>query len=144
MTQTEALLEIAKRDGGVITPAAVIRAARNPKSVLHRAFTWDDTEAANKWRIHEAQHLIRTCYIVSGKGKNRTETYAFVGLSTDRDGGESANNPYRLAHDVAQSEDLLAVAEKDALEQLKAVKRRYDHLHRLDKVWEAIDGVSSR
>lgn len=33
MTQTEALLAIAKRNGGTITPAAVIEEARNKKSV---------------------------------------------------------------------------------------------------------------
>lgn len=29
----------------------------NPESELHKCFTWDDTEAAEKWRVHEARQL---------------------------------------------------------------------------------------
>lgn len=138
MTQTEALIAIAKRNGGEITPAAVIDEARNPKSVLHGAFTWDDHAAAEKWRVVEAQELIRRCVVKIEKAGKNVETYAFVGLSCDREGA-AKNNPYRLAEDVSRSEDLLAIAERDALEQLKAIKRRYEHLKRLANVWAAID-----
>lgn len=138
MTQTEALLAIAKRNGGVITPAAVIAEARDKTSVLHGAFTWDDHAAAQKWRICEAQALIRKCRVTVEDGGKSYETYAFVGLSTDRM-GEAEQNPYRLAHDVSKSEDLLEIAERDALEQLKALKGRYEHLRRLKRVWDAID-----
>lgn len=140
MTQTEALLKIAKRNGGQITPAAVIDEAKNPSSVLHGAFTWDDTEAANKWRVLEAQRLIRRCVITVEHNGKDVETFAFVGLSTDREAA-SPHNPYRLANDVAKDDDLLAIAERDALEQLKAIKKRYEHLKRLAKVWDAIDEV---
>ena len=142
MTQTEALLAIAKRDGGVITPAAVIAEARDKKSVLHKAFTWDDTKAAEKWRVYEAQQLIRRCTVtVEDCNGEEIDTYAFVGLSSDRE-NKAADNPYRLASDVAKSEDLLAVAEKDALGQLKAIKGRYEHLKRLNAVWSAIESVA--
>lgn len=140
MTQTEALLAIAERDGGLITPIAVIEAARDPNSVLHGAFTWDDREAAEKWRIREAQHLIRECRITIQHGDKKIETYAFVGLSTDRV-DSSANNPYRVASDVAQNNDLLAVAERDALNQLDNLKGRFEHLKRLKPVWDAIDAA---
>lgn len=144
MTQTEALLAIAKRNGGTITPAAVIAEARDKNSVLHGAFTWDNTVAANKWRTLEAQRLIRRCVVtIEDSNGGKIETYAFVGLSVDRD-GESPNNPYRLARDVAKAEDLLAVAEGDALEQLKGIKGRYEHLKRLGKVWDAIDEAAER
>ena len=60
MTQLEALKEIAKRDGGLLRPAAVVDAARDEKSPLHGAFEWDDTEAAQKYRLLQAQSLIRS------------------------------------------------------------------------------------
>lgn len=127
---------------GVITPAAVIEEAKNPGSVLHGAFTWDDHAAAEKYRIIEAQRLIRRCEITVKQGDESVRTYAFIGISTDREGGESANNPYRLASDVAESEDLLAVAEQDALIQLRGLKSRFEHLKRLDDIWKAIDSHS--
>jgi len=137
MTQLEALMKIAKRNGNLLTPAAVIAEARSEKSVLHGAFTWDDTVAAEKWRVCEAQKLIRECRVTIEEGDRKVETYAFVGISTDRT-GDAKDNPYRIASYVANDESLLAVAERDAVEQLKSVERRYNHLKRLNAVWDAI------
>lgn len=139
MTQVEALMEIARRDGGVVTPAAVIEAAKPEGSPLHGAFTWDDSEAAAKYRVIEAQRLIRRCEIVIERGDEKVRTFAFVGISTDREDGAAAHNPYRIASEVSKDPDLLSVAESDALDQLKALKRRYEHLKRLSAVWAAID-----
>lgn len=140
MTRLEALKKIAERDGGVLTPSAVINEARDENSPLHNSFTWDDTEAAKKWRVHEAQWLIRSFKIeVESHGK-KLESPVFIGVSTDRE-NESPDNPYRLARDVANDEDLMTTAENDALDQLKALKRRYEYLKRLKDVWDAIDAV---
>ena len=43
-----------------LTNEDVIRAAENPAHPLHGHFTWDDTEAARKYRIIEAEELIRS------------------------------------------------------------------------------------
>lgn len=48
--------EIARRllemeNDGRLTPAEVLEEARNPESPLHDQFTWDDTEAAEKYRL---------------------------------------------------------------------------------------------
>ncbi len=48
---------------GRLTPEQVVDAARSSKSALHKCFTWDDSEAAHKWRIDEARELIRSVRI---------------------------------------------------------------------------------
>ena len=60
MTQLEALKAIAARDGGLLRPAAVVEAARDESSPLHGAFCWDDTKAAELYRLDQAQRLIRS------------------------------------------------------------------------------------
>lgn len=133
-------MAIAERDGR-ITPAAVLEEARDPESVLHGAFTWDDTVAAERWRIHEAQKLIRECRVtVERPNGTRIETYAFVGVSTDRT-GPARDNPYRLARDLAYDDDLLDQAVRDVLDQLAALKNRYSYLRKLESVWNAIDAL---
>ena len=139
MTQLEALKEIAKRDGGLLRPQAVVNAARPKDSPLHSAFCWNNTEAAQKYRLLQAQQLIRSFRVTVEDNGAKYETPVFVGVSTDRT-GEKCENPYRLAEDVAKSADLQAVAEADALEQLRGVKARYEHLKRLGDIWAAIDG----
>jgi hypothetical protein len=45
--------------GGVLSPADVIDAARNPNSAMHSQFEWDDSEAAQAYRLQQARALIR-------------------------------------------------------------------------------------
>lgn len=138
MTQIEALKAIMKRNGGLLRPQAVVDEARDEKSPLHNAFEWDDGVAAEKYRLDQAQRLIRSFRVVCEENGKKVEVPMFIGLSTDRL-GDKGNNPYRLSEDVARSQDLLAVAERDAMEQLRAVRERYSHLKRLGDIWTAID-----
>lgn len=138
MTQIEALKEIAKRDGGLLRPQAVVDAARPKNSPLHGAFCWDDTEAARLYRLDQAQRLIRRFTIEIESDGETVEVPAFINVSSDRSSGRD-ENPYRMIDDVMKSEDLLAVAEKDALIQLRGIRDRYKNIKRLGDVWAVID-----
>ena len=138
MTQLEALKAIAKRDGGLLRPQAVVDAARPEDSPLHGAFCWDDTEAARLYRLDQAQRLIRRFTIEIEQDGESIDVPVFINVSSDRMGAKD-ENPYRLTADVVKSEDLLSVAEKDALEQLRGIRNRYQNIKRLGDVWAAID-----
>jgi hypothetical protein len=43
---------------GRLTANAVVRAARQPKHILHREFIWDDRRAAGQQRLDRARELI--------------------------------------------------------------------------------------
>jgi hypothetical protein len=58
-----ALEQIRKRHKGRITRKMVVDAARRKDSPLHRYFEWNDTKAAEKYRLDQAQELI-TRYVV--------------------------------------------------------------------------------
>lgn len=49
---------------GVKTPTGVIEMARNAKTELHRCFTWDDSEAAEAYRLEEARAVLRSITVV--------------------------------------------------------------------------------
>ena len=138
MTQLEALKEIAKRDGGKLRPQAVVDAARPEDSPLHGAFCWDDTEAARLYRLDQAQRLIRRYTVEVERNGDTVSVPVFINLSSDREGGKD-DNPYRLTEDVMKCEDLLAVAERDALEQLRGIRNRYQNIKRLGDIWAVID-----
>lgn len=141
MTQLEALKAIAARDNGLLRPKAVVDAARPEDSPLHKEFEWDDGVAAEKYRLEQAQQLIRSFRVVIDDSPKPISVPVFIGVSTDRT-GSSADNPYRLLEDVKKRPDLLAQAEEDALEQLKGFRNRYGHLKRLNKIWNAIDAMT--
>lgn len=56
---------------GFTTPDEVLADAADPASPLHPCFTWDRTEAARLWNVHEARYLIRSyeVHIVKNDGK---------------------------------------------------------------------------
>lgn len=53
-----AVLGVYQRDG-ILTPSALIKAAKPKKSPLHNEFTWDGNEALQKIQRQEALYLIR-------------------------------------------------------------------------------------
>ena len=143
MTQLEALKEIAKRDGGLLRPAAVVDAARDEESPLHGAFEWDDGEAAQKYRLLQAQSLIRSFKVEIERNGQTHTVPVFVGVSTDRT-GEKSDNPYRLLEQVTKKPDLMKIAVQDALDQLDALRNKYAHLQELADVWAAVDKHTKR
>ena len=54
---------LAGRRGG-ITPAVLVKEAQKQRSPIHQCFEWDDTEAAKKYRIVQAQYILRQIEIV--------------------------------------------------------------------------------
>jgi flagellar basal body rod protein FlgC len=59
----EKIQQLADQNQGRVEPETVVNEARSKRSPLHSHFTWDDTEAAQKQRLHEARVLIRSVRI---------------------------------------------------------------------------------
>ena len=55
--------ELEKGERG-LSPQSLLDVSRDENAPLHDAFTWDDTEAAEKWRLEEARLLIANIRIV--------------------------------------------------------------------------------
>lgn len=51
-------------EDGRLTKEAVLKEAEAPESPLHRYFTWDDSEAAGKYRLSQALRLIMRYRVV--------------------------------------------------------------------------------
>jgi hypothetical protein len=54
------LIEIAGKNGGRLTAEAIVEDARNPESILHECFEWDDSIAAELYRIEQARAMVRS------------------------------------------------------------------------------------
>jgi hypothetical protein len=53
-----------------LTPSIVLGEATDPEHPLHHRFTWDEGEAAHKWRLSQAKALIRSVNVVIERGKD--------------------------------------------------------------------------
>jgi hypothetical protein len=73
-----------------LTPQIVLTEATDPKHPLHHRFTWDETEAAERWRLYQAQALIRSVNVVIDRGESLPpiSVRAFVSESEIRRGAD--------------------------------------------------------
>jgi tRNA A37 N6-isopentenylltransferase MiaA len=134
------LTRLAAEHGGELQPKAVVDAARPDTSPLHNSFDWDDSEAAEKWRLQQARQLIRAVVIYEHVGKKSMPVRVFVSLTPDR---EENGAGYRLANvvlaDAAHRQQMLS----DALAEMQRFRLKYQRLSELAKVFEAMDEVTT-
>jgi len=121
-----ALREIAKRHGGTITPEQIVDEAEKDDR-LHKYFTWDNTEAAEKWRIEEAKQLLRFTVELIGTKKNPVRV--FVSLSTERGEG------YRIVEQAITITSLREQMLQDALNDMESFRERYRRIRELSGVF---------
>lgn len=132
-------LALIKQREGVLTPSHVVADAKPKASPLHACFTWDNTEAADKYRLWEARKLVNSLVVAQLDGNNiDREVRAYVHISADEARYERV--------DVAMGDDVMSseVLGKAALE-LKRWRDRYSALEafailisRIDETLEAI------
>ena len=105
---------------GVLQAAEVVRAARNPQSIGHAYFTWDNTKAAEKCRLIEARDLIQKVYIVENADGSKQPAYLSLLPDRERPGGG-----YRSTTEVLSSKALRAQLELTAKAELRGWTERY-------------------
>ena len=135
MRRNELLFELERiriTNGGFLTPEAVVSAAKDEDNPLHPYFTWDDTEAAHRWRLEQARKLIRLSVTVIKQDTQPVRAY--VSLLNDR-----GKNGYRATIDVLSDEDLRDQLLQCALRELAAFRHKYSVLSELAELFEVAD-----
>jgi len=122
---------------GLITPQAVIERARNPNSSLHSKFEWDDTLAAEKWRIEQARRLLQVT--IEYIGENPEPVRAFVSLVRDRSGDDTG---YRVTSVVVSDKELYAEMLRDAVCEMRVFEQKYRRVKELRHVFAAMKKVN--
>lgn len=56
-----------EKSNGKLTPELIIKSSKSKQSALHSYFEWSNERAANKWRIHQASHLLSNIQVVTVK-----------------------------------------------------------------------------
>lgn len=129
------LRTIAAKNDGLLKPEYVVESARPVNSPLHTRFTWDDTEAANQYRLQQARQLIRTTiqYIeVDGKDQSFR---VFCSLTLDR---ENDGGGYRETVAVLSNRQYKAQLLSDAQDDMRRFEERYSRLKELSLVIKEI------
>lgn len=127
----EEIMEICE-DLDSATPQAVLERARDESSELHKCFTWDDSTAAERWRISEARLVTRQLVIKEVEvPKDRPEIRLFY--KTDNESG------YKPTEIIVRKEDEYKKLLASAYAELRAFKRKYSMLKELQEIFDLIN-----
>lgn len=129
-TAGEELERIYNRDGS-ITPEAVVEDSTDPSAPLHGCFEWDNEKAAHKYRITQAQGIIRCIVSVDTPASPETSVRAFV----------STRQVYKPITVVLDDESAREELLRSAKAELENFKRKYATLKELSAVFAAIEEV---
>lgn len=124
---------------GAVTPELLLDSSRSEDSVMHQCFEWDDTKAAEKYRVKQALGIISnlTCVKVTGnKDKNPIKTRAFVNVSSSSMRKKGIFKPILEAMGDA---DMRKTVLENAITELNDFKKKYSDLEELCAVFSEID-----
>jgi hypothetical protein len=123
---------------GILKPEDVVDKARDPLSAMHASFEWDDSRAAELYRIEQARGLLQvTVEVLAGNSDHPSRI--FVSLTSDRTEGG-----YRSMATVLSDGELRARLLNDALEEMQRFEQRYRDLKELAAVFAAVRRVRAK
>jgi hypothetical protein len=128
------------REQGLSQPGDIVDDARPEDSPLHDAFTWDDGEAADKFRLQEARHLCNSIIIIRDETPGAPEAPAIVSVVDHKTFDRAYVTTIEAYSDADYRKQMLA----DAKAGLLAWRHRYNQLEKeLGRIFAVIDEVVS-
>ncbi len=134
------LRRIAAENGGQLRPADVVQSAKPKSSPLHSKFEWNDSDAAQAYRLWQARQLISVTVEYVGAGKDAVSSRVFVSLTSDRKDEGGYRDIQAVMSDPDQKKQLL----DDAFDDMDRFKKRYSELKELSEVFSVMQKVKTR
>ena len=116
--------------GDNATPEQIVDFARDKKSELHKCFEWNDSIAAEKYRLQQARVIM--CNIVYADHNNTSEA-AKIRVY------QSVGNTYKPSVQIIQNEDEYKLLLNRAYAELRSFKQRYKTLSELEPILALIE-----
>ena len=118
--------------GDTATPAQIVDMARDSSTELHKCFEWNDTVAAEKYRLEQARQVVRILVIKREDGQKDQPERRFFHKNEYSEGYKSLEF---IVRNDTEYEKLL----KQALAELHAFKAKYHALSELEEILALID-----
>lgn len=115
--------------------ADVVEFAKDSTTALHRQFTWEDSEAAHRWRLEQARGVIQRFWVTIEENDKSIEAPIWVSIDDDRRQGGG----YRPLAEVRADPIMYQSCLDTALRELGPWRKRYESIKALGPVFKAID-----
>lgn len=121
--------------GECASPKQIVDKARDEGTELHKAFEWDDSIAAEKYRCEQARHLVR-CIVIDQPQMDEEKPEIRVYQKLDDQTG------YKRIELIIRQEDEYAALLSQANRELKAFRVKYSTLNELHEIFDMIDKIA--
>jgi hypothetical protein len=133
------LARIAGKHGG-LTAERVVDEAKDDNSPLHDFFTWSNKDAAKKYRLEQARHLIRSVVVEYEEPTKAGPMKCYIAF--EKSESDAADDPrYLSLHTVLTDGELRKRLLVQAMAEFQSWKRRYYNLEELADIFKAGDGL---
>lgn len=121
-------LEEVERKYGSVTSANFLNESRPEDSSTHSLFEWDDSIAAEEWRLHTAKKIIGSVKIVVPTPTNPEQSVivrAWVNKEVDDNRTKAAYVSFSRAMDMGQENTYRAIVISNAKRELAEFANKY-------------------
>lgn len=122
--------------GAEYTPADVVEKARDENTELHKCFEWDDSIAAEKYRITQAGNVIRCLVVVREQVGDQELPKTRAIVSTNKQ--ENTYEPITVTVRHRDSYDRLL---EEALRELNQFRKKYANIRELEVILNEIEDL---
>jgi hypothetical protein len=126
-----------------LTAENVIGEAREAESPLHDYFEWNNREAADQYRLHQARKMLHSiAFLVQDSEEVEPESLRFFGALPQED-VEEVGMAYIPMTVIMETPDLKVKLLRIAARELASFRRKYGRLKRLNSiiVWAELDAL---
>ena len=117
---------------GKFTPMEVLEKAKDETTELHKCFEWNDSIAAEKYRLEQAKNIIRM--LVYEKETKEQATVRYYAKTETK-------HVYQPTKQFLVQEDEYQGLLRRALAELEAFKNKYHTLTELENIFEAMEMI---
>ena len=113
----------------------VLDSARDENSPIHNEFEWNDTDAAEMYRLSQARHLINCLTVKIIERDDAAPVRAYFKISDDN---------YEQTKNIIKVEEKRRSLLEQALSELRTFQRKYSILKELAEVFAEIDKANRK
>lgn len=130
---------IRKKNDGSVTADLVVKEAKKKSNPIHECFEWDDTVAAENFRLSTARVLMHSLVVIRDELKTDRPQRVYEVVRQPQVGRGRIKNVYKSMDDIMKDEDSRAELLGRALRELISIRNKYRDLQELAIVMRAID-----
>lgn len=132
---------LADKNGGQVTAADILADATKKKSPLHDFFDWDDTTAANQFRLSQARKMVQAIEIVyEDASGNRRNSRAFHSIPVSGPSrGHRPENAYIPVSRMMEDEEIRAEVIDQYRRRISALRRELRKIEGMDEVCRVLE-----